>query len=251
MTVAEGATCRWAGMRERQVAGDGWLRILLPSFGAALLPFALLWLPPARWHAGLVLAAGALTLVIALVALRAPWGRLPSWSPCVLAYGYLVVVMLLRAAGGPSGVAPMVLLPVFWLGLSGTRRQLWCLLIGVGLVFVVPLAIVGGADYPSSAWRAGILFVALSGIVGTTVQSLAARVREQERGRTQLLARLDHFAHRDALTGVANRRAWEAELDRGFARARRTGEPVSVAVVDIDSFKETTTCAGMRAETCC
>jgi diguanylate cyclase (GGDEF)-like protein len=225
-------------MRERRLEAQQPLRMLLPSLAAVLLPFLLLWLPPARWNAGLVVAAGALTLAIAVVAVRAPWGRLPGWAPCVLAYAYLVVVALLRAAGGPSGVAPMVLLPVFWLGLFGTRRQLVCLLIGVALVFVLPLILVGGADYPSSAWRAGILFIALSGIVGTTVQSLVTRVRDHERAQARLRDQLDRLAHTDALTGLANRRAWEAELDRGFARARRTGEPLTVAMVDIDSFKE-------------
>jgi diguanylate cyclase (GGDEF)-like protein len=224
-------------MRERRSFAEGWRRILLPSLVAAFLPFVLLWLPPARWHSGLVVAAGALTLVIAAVGVRAPWERLPGWAPCVLAFAYLVVVALLRSAGGPSGVAPMVLLPVFWLALCGTRRQLWCLLIGVTLVFVIPLIAVGGADYPPSAWRAGILFIALSGIVGMAVQSLAVRVHLQERTRTRLLDQLDDLAHTDALTGLANRRAWEVELKRGLARARRTSEPVSVALVDIDSFK--------------
>lgn len=163
--------------------------------------------------------------------------RLPFWAPSGLAFAYLIVVVLLRAAGGTSGVSAMVLLPVFWLGLCGTRRQLWFLLIGVLWVFAIPLALVGGADYPPSAWQAGILFVVLSGIVGMTVQALVTHVRRQERERNRLLAQLDGLAHTDALTGLANRRAWESELDRGLARARRTGEPVSVALVDIDSFK--------------
>ena len=131
----------------------------------------------------------------------------------------------------------MVLLPVFWMGLCGTPRQLWGLLIAVALVFVVPLILVGGADYPPSSWRAGILFVTLSGIVGTTVQALVAHVRGQELERNRLLAQFDELAHTDALTNLPNRRAWQSELDRGLARARRTGEPVSVALADIDSFK--------------
>jgi diguanylate cyclase (GGDEF)-like protein len=178
-----------------------------------------------------------LTLVIAVAAVAAPWERLPAWGPCTLAFAYLVVIALLRAAGGPSGVASMVLLPVFWLGLCGTRRQLWCMLAGVTLIFIVPLILVGGANYPPSAWRAGILFLALSGIIGITMHTLVARVREQERVRDRLLSQLDDLAHTDALTGLPNRRAWEVELDRGLARARRTGEPVSVALVDIDNFK--------------
>jgi diguanylate cyclase (GGDEF)-like protein len=201
------------------------------------LPFALLWLPPAHWRPGPLIGAAALTLAIVVLALRAPWEQLPDWGPPGLTAAYLIVVVLLRAAGGPSGVSAMVLLPVFWMGLCGTRRQLWALLIAVGLVFVVPLILVGGADYPPSSWRAGILFVTLAGIVGTTVQALVAHVRRQALERSRLLAQLDEFAHTDALTSLPNRRAWESELDRGLARARRSGEPVSVALVDIDSFK--------------
>jgi diguanylate cyclase (GGDEF)-like protein len=197
----------------------------------------LVWLPPARWHYGLFAAAGLLTLVIVVAAVAAPWELLPGWGPCTLAFAYLIVVALLRAAGGPSGVAPMVLLPVFWLGLCGTRRQLWCLLVAVMLIFVIPLLLVGGADYPPSAWRAGILFVALSGIVGVTMHGLVARVRDHERVRDELLHQLDDLAHTDVLTGLPNRRAWEGELDRGLARASRSGDAVSVALIDIDRFK--------------
>ncbi len=224
-------------MREPWTAARGWRPILWPSLVAAALPFLLIWLPPDRWHYGLLAAAGALTLVIVAVVVAAPWERLPRWGPCLLGFAYLVVVGLLRAAGGPSGVMAMVLLPVFWLSLSGTRRQLWCLLTGVMLLFVLPLLLVGGATYPPSAWRAGILFVTLSGIMGMTTHALVARVREQDSVRDRLLQRLDELAHTDALTGLPNRRTWELELDRGLARARRTGDPVSVALIDIDSFK--------------
>ena len=41
----------------------------------------------------------------------------------------------------------------------------------------------------------------------------------------------------DPLTGVANRRAWEAEAARNLARAQRTGEPLSFAILDLDHFK--------------
>jgi diguanylate cyclase (GGDEF)-like protein len=224
-------------MREPWSVSRGWRQILWPSALAALLPFLLIWLPRGRWDYDLLGAAAGLTLLIVAAAFAAPRAQLPGWGPVTLAFAYLVVVALLRAAGGLSGVAPMVLLPVFWLGLFGTRRQLWCLLVGVTLIFAVPLIWVGGADYPPSAWRASILFIAIAGIVGMTLQSLVNRVRDQERVTDELLRQLDELAHTDALTGLPNRRAWVSELDRGLARGRRTGEPVSVALVDIDSFK--------------
>lgn len=45
------------------------------------------------------------------------------------------------------------------------------------------------------------------------------------------------LARRDELTGLPNRRAWTDELPRVLERARRTGLPVSVGMVDLDHFK--------------
>jgi diguanylate cyclase (GGDEF)-like protein/PAS domain S-box-containing protein len=56
--------------------------------------------------------------------------------------------------------------------------------------------------------------------------------------RADLLARLEAVARTDDLTGLANRRAWEEELPRELARARRDDRPVCVAMVDLDHFKE-------------
>lgn len=48
---------------------------------------------------------------------------------------------------------------------------------------------------------------------------------------------LDRVATTDELTGLANRRELFASLDRMIAASRRSGRPVSVAVLDIDRFK--------------
>jgi diguanylate cyclase (GGDEF)-like protein len=42
---------------------------------------------------------------------------------------------------------------------------------------------------------------------------------------------------RDALTGLLDRRGWESEAPRTFARARRQSRPVALLMVDIDCFK--------------
>jgi diguanylate cyclase (GGDEF)-like protein len=56
--------------------------------------------------------------------------------------------------------------------------------------------------------------------------------------REDLIARLDYMARRDALTGLANRRTLQHELDRAIARAKAAGEPLSLVMLDIDKFKE-------------
>ena len=51
--------------------------------------------------------------------------------------------------------------------------------------------------------------------------------------RSELL----HLAQLDPLTGLANRAGLHSALDRELAHARRTGQSLSVAVVDLDEFK--------------
>lgn len=53
----------------------------------------------------------------------------------------------------------------------------------------------------------------------------------------RLASALRTAATTDPLTGVANRRAWEAEASRNLARAARTREPLSFAILDLDDFK--------------
>jgi two-component system, chemotaxis family, response regulator WspR len=50
-------------------------------------------------------------------------------------------------------------------------------------------------------------------------------------------AELQRLTHLDGLTGVANRRRFDEFLDAEWRRARRNGQPLSVALVDIDYFK--------------
>jgi diguanylate cyclase (GGDEF)-like protein len=55
--------------------------------------------------------------------------------------------------------------------------------------------------------------------------------------RADLIARLERLARTDELTGLANRRTAGEELGRFLARARRDGEPLAVAMLDLDHFK--------------
>ncbi len=52
-----------------------------------------------------------------------------------------------------------------------------------------------------------------------------------------LTTRLEKLANTDALTGVANRRQLLARLDDAWALSTRHGQPLGVAILDIDRFK--------------
>jgi diguanylate cyclase (GGDEF)-like protein len=70
-------------------------------------------------------------------------------------------------------------------------------------------------------------------------RELLTRVRlEREQQRTGvLLARLDRLSHEDPLTGLANRRRWDAELVSVCTEARQQDALVGVVLLDIDRFK--------------
>ena len=54
----------------------------------------------------------------------------------------------------------------------------------------------------------------------------------------QLQRELEVLTYRDSLTGVANRRMFDTLYAIEWAKARATGEPLSLIVIDIDYFKQ-------------
>ncbi len=78
------------------------------------------------------------------------------------------------------------------------------------------------------AFSALTLLLALL-LIGLTVRTL--------RANTRLLDRMSHLAQEDALTGIANRRTLDGSLIPEFARALRSGQPLTVVMMDLDHFK--------------
>lgn len=56
--------------------------------------------------------------------------------------------------------------------------------------------------------------------------------------RADLLAQLSRQSLTDVLTGLPNRRAWEQELPRALAQATPTASPLTIAMLDLDRFKD-------------
>jgi diguanylate cyclase (GGDEF)-like protein/PAS domain S-box-containing protein len=70
----------------------------------------------------------------------------------------------------------------------------------------------------------------------SVTRDISERKRWEEQ-RAELLAQVQALARTDPLTGVANRRVWEEELPREIDRAKRSGQPLCVAILDLDHFK--------------
>ena len=63
-------------------------------------------------------------------------------------------------------------------------------------------------------------------------------LKQIEAEREELLGQVQEMARHDQLTGLPNRRALEEQLPQAMARARRNRSPLSLAILDIDHFKD-------------
>ena len=231
---------------EAQVSGPIALaKGLAPFVLATLLGFALVVLTASIDGAEFA-AALALTGVVVAATCWLPWRRLPESARMLPSLLFLVSMALLRDAGGgtTSGVGALVLLPVFWMSLHGTRAQLAVVVVGVAAFFLAPIVLVGGAGYPASGARTAIILVAISAIIGHAVQRLVRQVRrhaDRARRHTADLQRVAAVSRRIALGDDARAEVCSAACELGgatfafFMEPRDGGGLASTAMVGLDA----------------
>lgn len=151
---------------------------------------------------------------------------------------------LYLAHGVPhAAVNSQVVFPVYFLALAGTGIRLdhrAPVVIGIAALAEYGAIVV----YAATRWNLNdpayapfvngmfdvgsqigrLLLLGCAGFVGTIVVQ-----------RVQSARRLTAI---DPLTGLMNRRAFEERLQDEYARARRYGRPISLAMIDIDYFKQ-------------
>ncbi len=75
-------------------------------------------------------------------------------------------------------------------------------------------------------------------ITDATDACLSERASEQASAKLrEALAEVEKLSVRDGLTGILNRRALDIRMRDEFARFRRYGSPLSLAMLDVDHFK--------------
>lgn len=371
----------------RPLSDPGAAGRVAPFGSAAIIALVLVLLPPNASNPSLLTAAAVLVTVIIAAALLVPWVRIPAWCQAIIPLSFFVVVALLRQAGGGavSGFAPLVMLPILWLAIYGSRGQFGLGVAATAATFIAPQILLGPPLYPAAGWRGAAIWVAIGLLAGSATHHLvdqsrhrsadvaalgvitraimagtdprpalcdaaqlftgaaftalfelhpdgtlvatagtdgvnlglrvdpgshdAATARAWHNGtkiyiadaandphsstlsehvpartllcqpvtrggrttavlvvgfaklrrevpeqkmylvelvaaeigtaldRENLIAVLDTQSRTDPLTGAANRRCWDEELDRELARGRRTGQPLTVAIIDMDHFK--------------
>jgi diguanylate cyclase (GGDEF)-like protein len=152
-----------------------------PFAGAAVIAVVLGLLPPTSSDGSLLAAAGVLTSIVIAAALLVPWVRLPAWCQASIPLSFFAVIALLRQAGGgaTSGYSPLVMLPILWLALYGSRTQLRLASAATGATFLAPRVLVGAPMYPSTGWRESVIWVVIALLAGSATQSLVDRSRHR------------------------------------------------------------------------
>jgi diguanylate cyclase (GGDEF)-like protein len=94
----------------------------------------------------------------------------------------------------------------------------------------------GGAEHALAllAFASALARCASAGLYGSTLRGELYKSRNKLKKAN---ARIAELANTDELTGTFNRRRILEKLDEEIKRAHRTGRPLSVAIIDLDHFK--------------
>ncbi|MBM7806667.1 diguanylate cyclase (GGDEF)-like protein [Geodermatophilus bullaregiensis] len=197
---------------------------------------------------------GVLPMALALwLLVRRPLGRRrPELVTTVLVLGVVqaAVLWMLPQVEHPTAYALGLAPALFGIGGVLAGRAQWTLGLSVFTwAGLVAAALVAGDDLPGDELVTVAAHLATATAIAVVTHGVRQKLslrevrgtvslhREQERTR-RLLARLERLSEEDPLTGLANRRRWDAELDAACAAARRSGQPVAVVLVDLDRFKQ-------------
>ena len=93
----------------------------------------------------------------------------------------------------------------------------------------------GGDDYLVKPVSSVVLSAKIRAL--QRLDQMRGKLVDMSKDLTAANQRLETIANQDALTGIANRRAFDNLIDRELAHAVRSREPLSVALVDVDHFK--------------
>jgi diguanylate cyclase (GGDEF)-like protein len=188
------------------------------------------WLLPGAPHAHAALFWGLVALTVAYAAgcvTRAiPWHRasLGAHGVAVVSLQPLVIAALWLTGGQDAYMGPVLVLPMLYVAYFFPPRLAW------------PLAALEIATYASPIVYSGRGDLLVQRTLGYAVSYVGLMLTIQFLKR-KLLAAESHqrqMAHQDPLTGLANRRAFDAALTAALAGAT----PFAILMVDVDRFKQ-------------
>jgi len=141
-----------------------------------------------------------------------------------------------------------LMLVVFYAYTFSALRFYYASLSALSVTLLYPLVDAYLVKTDTEQLIANMFFLGSSNVIGLPVSYLLERHIRRDFLLTMLLAfekrrterlnmRLKDISYLDGLTGVPNRRKLEEHLSREWDRAKKSGQPLSLLMVDIDFFK--------------
>jgi diguanylate cyclase (GGDEF)-like protein len=182
--------------------------------------------PDTSDHAAITLIAGLLG--IGALGIRASRGNRMWVVRLSVIYG-IVLVSALMAVTRPIEATPFFYLwPMLFSSYFFRRRD-------VALDLTIMWVTLGLALF---IWSRDPMKQVMFMGVGVSVTLTAVVVMLVRERLTKVIAQLAEASATDYLTGLLNRRAFDAELQHQIARAKRTDLPLALAIFDLDHFKQ-------------
>jgi diguanylate cyclase (GGDEF)-like protein len=223
--------------RPRHADGDPWDDGPLPDLTSGVM-----WTATGVLGAAVLALPGSdrdhLVMALALAGFAVGWGLLSLWMASrgggmgvgmralVTAATMPVVALALWATGGATSfIQPVMIFTALFISYFFPPRLAWPLNLLFVYAYATPLVYDARAlevGYPA---RLVMFGVAVAGAT-IAIQFLKGRLVRAELHQRSM-------AERDPLTGVSNRRAFDAELQN----AASTGEPYALILIDLDDFK--------------
>lgn len=171
------------------VCGLGLLTVLLPPYDVSWVVLAL---------------AAVVYLAISALLIESARRPLRTWVDPTAAYlTFLFVALLCEAGGGASsGLSALLFVPILWLAITGSQRELYVASALAGLTILVPILVIGPPHYPVDDWRRAFVLVLLTVVLGRVVQRIMTRLERETRAARAAADQSEQF-FLDAPHGVA------------------------------------------------
>lgn len=205
-------------------SGTGALLLVMPGVDVRSAEVVLLFVA-----LGLAWGVAALTVV--------PWERAPGWVTHLSSlFGIPTVVFVMLETGGATSPARFYLMFIVFYAswFYGPRQAAVYVALSIA-THALPLAY--EPEPLASGFVAELIvlvptYLVLAGLIGAS-RALLVRLRDESHS----------LSLTDALTGVANRRAFEASMSRHLGGERRT-DGTGLLLIDLDDFKAANTLLG-------
>jgi diguanylate cyclase (GGDEF)-like protein len=176
-------------------------------------------------------------------------GRSAAWADPSLTQAQVLTSLALTAASYPflgsvRALIPGAMVIILSFGMFRLSKGLVWRAAGLGWAMLVAAVAWNPWQAGSERWYDGVVIAAAlvlfgaAGFLADQLTRIRARLSAQREQLNEALARIEELAHRDALTGLFNRRFGDALLQQALTRQRRDpGQALSVVLLDLDHFK--------------